>query len=526
MSFTVRLTNDLVPVEAGATVPVSLEVTNKGTSADRYELQIEGIDPEWSAIPEPVFVVDPDDNHVEKLFIKVPRASESQAGNYPFVVRVRSLESGEARTAQGVIQVKPFNYLTMEIGPKKGLYSPTRKRNVFTATVLNLGNTPHTLQLFGSDPEEACTYEFDSEQIHVSPGQQKEVELEVVPTTTPFLSGSRLHGFSVSGRSVESPNLLTSAQAQLEQRPFITPATLTFLVFTFLIIAAWIALLPKPPQVSVSLSKQRVLKGETVRVSWRSEHAKSVQILADGIALVSDAPLNGETDYLATKAGTVIFTATAIRDQRQSEPDSGSLVVEEPAPSPKPAVTLRAKRRTINLGESVELEYSVSNAVEAYLQPGPQKLVLNLNSITVQPTREGSVTYEIVATGKDGQVAKSAVTVNVLDKSKVVVLAFEAKPAKLEVGGGYVLISWQVSNAARIEISGGPDVVVPENPSAPGSQEFLVDKTTTFTIKALDQNGRSATKSIKVEVAQPVIPPIDQDVPPPGSTTGTTGDGN
>ncbi|HJP83239.1 MAG TPA: FixG Ig-like domain-containing protein, partial [Fimbriimonadaceae bacterium] len=130
MSFSVRLVSDLIPVEAGASIPVSIEVQNKHTEADRYELQIEGIDPEWVAIPEAVFVADSDEVRSEKVFIKVPRTSESQAGNYPFVVRVRSLDSGDSRAVQGVVQVKPFNYLTMEISPKKGIYSPTRKQNV------------------------------------------------------------------------------------------------------------------------------------------------------------------------------------------------------------------------------------------------------------------------------------------------------------------------------------------------------------------------------------------------------------
>lgn len=527
MSFSVRLTSDLVSVEAGATVPVSIEISNKGADSDRFELQIEGIDPEWTAIPEPVFVVEAGEIHVEKAFVKVPRISESQAGNYPFVVRVRSLNTGDARTGQGVVQVKPFHYLTMEISPKKGMYSPMRKQNVFSVSVLNLGNTEHTLQLFGNDPEEACTYEFDSEQMHVAPGQQKTVELEATPSATSFLSSSRLHGFSVTGRSVESPNVLSSAQAQLEQRPFMTPASLLLAIFLLVIGLGWFALLPKPPQITLNLSKQSVFKGETVRVSWRAEHATSVQILADGNPLVAEAPVNGETDYIAQTTGTVVFSARASRDQRQSEPDTESLTVQEPVPSPKPIVTLKTKRRTINLSESVELEYSIENAVEAYLQPGPQKLVLNLKSIEVTPTKEGPNEYEIVATGKDGQVTTARVVINAVDKTKVVVLAFDTKPRKLEIGGGYVTISWQVSNAARVEIVGGPETIVPESPNAPGSQEFMIDKTTTFTIKAIDPNGKSVSRSIKIEVAEPSDPPIGPGDPganppigPPGSTTG------
>src|SRR4051794_4834833 len=114
MSFTIRLSQDLTAVEAGATVPLSIEVTNKGEEADRFEMQVEGIDSEWTAAPEPVFTVGPGETHSQKVFFKPPRSSESVAGNYPFVVKIRSLNSGDSRTVQGVLQIKPFHHLSME----------------------------------------------------------------------------------------------------------------------------------------------------------------------------------------------------------------------------------------------------------------------------------------------------------------------------------------------------------------------------------------------------------------------------
>src|SRR5579862_472827 len=102
MSFTIRLSADLTAAEAGATVPLSIELTNKGSDVDRYEMQVEGLDPEWTASPEPVFNVGGGETHSQKVFFKPPRSSESGAGNYPFVVKIRSLNSGDSRTAQGV----------------------------------------------------------------------------------------------------------------------------------------------------------------------------------------------------------------------------------------------------------------------------------------------------------------------------------------------------------------------------------------------------------------------------------------
>src|SRR5580704_15292534 len=113
MSFSVQLTPDLIPVEPGATTPVAVVVINKSDEADRFELEIEGIDPEWTAVPVPVFAVEPRETQTEKIFFKPSRTSESLAGNYPFVVRIRSLVSGESKSVQAILQVKAFNHISM-----------------------------------------------------------------------------------------------------------------------------------------------------------------------------------------------------------------------------------------------------------------------------------------------------------------------------------------------------------------------------------------------------------------------------
>ena len=107
MSFGVRLSVDTVPIESGATVPCALEITNQGSERERFELSVEGVDQEWVLVTVPEFIVEAGETVNEKIFFKPPRTSESLAGNYPFVVKVRSLESGEFKTAQGVILVTP-----------------------------------------------------------------------------------------------------------------------------------------------------------------------------------------------------------------------------------------------------------------------------------------------------------------------------------------------------------------------------------------------------------------------------------
>jgi hypothetical protein len=113
MSFSVRISSDLVSVEAGATVPLGIEVANRSDEADRFEMEVEGLDPDWTAVPVPTFAADPRDIQTEKVFFKPPRVSESSAGTFPFVIRIRSLVSGEVRTAQGILEIKPYHHLSI-----------------------------------------------------------------------------------------------------------------------------------------------------------------------------------------------------------------------------------------------------------------------------------------------------------------------------------------------------------------------------------------------------------------------------
>ena len=225
MSFTLQLTPDLVSAEPGASVPVSIVVQNRGESRERYEMEIEGVDPEWKAVPVPVFEADAGEKRTERFFFKPPRASESVAGNYPFVVRVRSLETGTAQMVQGVLEVKPFHHLSMEVSPKRGIVSPAHKNCTFEVTLVNLGNSEHTVRILAGDAEEECAYELESDQITVGPGGQRQVELTVSPKRNPWFTSGRLVGISISARSVDTPSVVSTSQAQLEQRPLLSITT-------------------------------------------------------------------------------------------------------------------------------------------------------------------------------------------------------------------------------------------------------------------------------------------------------------
>jgi hypothetical protein len=518
MSFTVQVGTDLVAVEAGATVPLTFEVANRSDQADRFEVSVEGLDPEWVAIPVPSFPVEAHDVHSDKLFLKPPRVSESLAGDYPFVVKVRSLESGESRASQAVLSVKAYHHLSVEVTPKKGIVSPYRKFNAFEATLMNLGNAEEALQLFASDPEDALTFEFAEEQVTLAPGQTKTVEFAPRPTKKRPFSSSRLHGFSVGARSTSAPSVVCSAQAQLEERALMSPGSLLFLIVVGLLFFGWFRLLPKPPSVdSLSLDPVNPVRGSLVRVTWRSSNATGVRILVNGQPLVDGPELEGSRTFIAESSGTV--EATAYRDNKASTVISRSFNVTIPPEIPDPEIlSFDIQPRSLKLGQSFLVKYKVGpSVVKATLSPTGDVLDPKLDQRTLTANLVGEIEYELVAenAAQPPKIARKTIKVSVIEASKAAIIVFKAEPVSLPVGGGWVTVAWQVQNAVRIELSDAKLTQVLDGDS--GEKEVFIDASADLVLSAFDDRGLIVTRKVRIEVANAP--------PPDGATASGAGGG-
>ncbi len=514
MAFGVRLGSDVVSVEAGATVPFTVEVENKGAS-DRFEIQIEGLDPEWTAVPEPVMAVEADATLTEKVFFKPARVPESMAGNYPFAVKVRSLETGESRSVQAVLQIKPYHNVSMDISPRRGFTSPARSNNVFAATLVNLGNAEHTFQLFGNDPDGGLAFEFESEEVALGPGQQKTVEVAVDATKNNLIAAPRLFGFSISARSKSLASVNTTAQAQLEQRPLLSIATILFSAFMLAILGGWWALMPKPARLSLWAEKTVVQRGEVIRISWNVEHASGVSLRYNGQTVTLLRSTGSQEIPSDALGGTMVVEGAAIKDGREVASQTVTVDVKVPEPAPDPKIeTFSVNQREIPLGSTFIVKYKFNKAVvKAYLQPLPDPLPIELNELQVTPTAVGRLEYTLVAQNADGKTVRDSVSVNVFQKTEAVILDFSASPPRLISQEGSVIVRWQTSNARRVIVQASDQErkVYTGTQADQGEETYIISRDTRFTITAYDANGLSAARTIQVKVALPdpeLTPPL------------------
>ena len=515
----------MVVVEPGATAPLTIDVENLGEADDQVEVSIEGVDGEWIAIPVPVVTLKPGEKQSVKVFFKPPRFSESIAGNYPFVAKIRSLNDGEIRSAQGILTVKPYFAMTLEVTPKKGFMSPTKRQNVFTVSLMNMGNSEQMIQLTADDPEDECAYEFDEEQVVLAPGQQKDVDFLVNPKKGSPFGSTRLIGFAVTGRSLSNQGVVASSQGQLEIRPFFTPLNVTVLLASFLILTIFWFTQPRPPTVRLEIvNKSRVFQGGTVTVQWVAEHAKSVKLVAGGKTFKDDLSPEGQIEIPAELVGTLKIQAVAFRDKRQAESEVLEVNVEQPIVIPDPEIILlEPSKKEVNKGEKFTLNYKFKNATRAQLAPVGQDLNLTFNSQTIQADELGEITYTVAAYNSVNKSVTKSFKIRVVDNCLAKIVKFNIDPQEVDPTDGKVLMSWHVESAAQIELTytGAKDTYILE---AVGSREIPILAKTTFTLKAIDVRGKSIVMKKTITIKVPV-PPDSGNAPPVDGTTGTTAGG-
>ncbi|MBS1720511.1 MAG: hypothetical protein JST35_08710 [Armatimonadetes bacterium] len=518
MSFSIRLNPEPFPVDAGASCPIPITLQNRGETTDQVELVAEGVDPEWIAMPESLVTLDPGEERVARVFIKPSRTPESLAGNYPFVVRARSLSSGESRTASGVIAIKPFNHLSLEVQPKRGIFSPTKKSNRYLITAMNLGNSDQELHLSGADLDDQCAFEFVTDRVTVGPGQTKSVEVEVVPKNQRLIAGAKLFGFTVTGRSTSASNVAATTQAQLEQRPLMSSGVIAFIAMAFFLLVAWIAVAPKPATISLMAEPTRVTEGQSVNLRWEATRANGVQLFIGQDRIFESAPAKGNYTFQTTTNGIITVRLVGLNDGKQVSEKVLSLTVEKATIVPDPKIDKFSIRKSnVTLGEPVWLDYKFSkDVVRAVLQPTNTPLDLNVSEILIQPTVTGTIDYQVVAYNRDQKaVTSQKIRVTVSEKINVAIYTFAASKSQIEPGEA-VTLQWKaLGTTARLFTESSPASVPLE-----GSMTVSPTKTTTYTLEVRDEKGHVSTRKKTLTVKEPTHGP---DTPDPGSPPPTTG---
>ena len=506
----VELSSAEVPIEAGDTAQLAIKITNKQKQDDRVSIEIEGIDVEWYALPVPALNIAAGETQTARVLFKIGRSSQSLAGTYPFVIRIRGMESGETGIQQASLVVKPFSSLQVELSPRRAASTSFSHAAVVEVRVSNQGNKDETLDLYASDPEDGCAYEFERDRVTIKPGRSETVPLVIEPVTRPLLGASRLFGYVVTARSILDSYVSCNANGQLERRALVSPFVFLGLVLLIVTGSIWSFVRPREAKITAfTANPQQVMSGEEVRLEWDAPSFTEAFIQPDSLQVRSSVGSiavhpTKTTEYklIARGRGSGEVTKTVLVEVRQQQPPSKPRIRE-----------FTADKMVVHQGDSVTLSWKVEWTDTIHLNPvGIEHEAQLYKSQVVTPT--ATTTYILGAKGKGG-FAEKQLQIKVVDPKTSIaeIKSFKAKPSSIFLGEKATL-SWSVANASGVEIDngigGGKDLT--------GKFEVSPEQTTTYTLRALDDKGNVRTAQVTVTVKpKPEEPPTN---PPPGAEPG------
>jgi hypothetical protein len=501
----VELSVSDVAIEAGQTAQLDVAVTNKQETDDNVAIEIEGLDVEWYALPVPSAHVAPGETRSLRVLFRVGRSTDVAAGTYPFVVRARGMESGESGIHQATLTIKPFSALQLELDPKRASSTLFSKAPVFDLRVTNMGNRSEELDLFASDSEDACAYEFESDRVTVKPGGTETVGLVVEPRSRPLVGSARLYQFTATARSSTDAYVSSSAHGQLERKAILSTVVASLLLAAIVLAGGWWVLRPRPVRVrSFTAEPKQVVAGEPVTLSWDIENA------GEGTKIVpGNLPVRSAVGTVVVKPeAPTVYTLLARGGGREVKRDASVIVTPRP---PTPVARIReftASQKRIHQGDSVTLTWRVDRAVALVLNP-----IGELNARmdkSRQVTPDITTTYVLSAQGQSGDVVTRTVVVEVVppNVSLAEIKGLRADPDRIEAGQTATL-RWSVENATAVGIDNG----IGDQLEARGQFQVTPAVTTTYTLRASDAKGNVVTRQITVTVVTPVQPQDEPVVP-------------
>ncbi|HEY5663219.1 MAG TPA: carboxypeptidase regulatory-like domain-containing protein [Ilumatobacter sp.] len=217
----------LVP---GQPTRVAIEVTNTADVIDGVTAVVDGLDPDWIKLDQPLVRLFPQESGEVTFTLEVPR--DCPAGDYLVLVRIVSTLSAERQSAQDFwVTVDPIESGRVELVPR--VVSKGSKANM-RAVVTNTGNTPTTFRLDAFD----ATGEVDCK---VEPSEVR-IGLHEHADAVVALRGPRPWFGQVVNRSIElrarSDDVELTAIGTFNQKPRISRGVMTFLSLAA-IIALW-----------------------------------------------------------------------------------------------------------------------------------------------------------------------------------------------------------------------------------------------------------------------------------------------
>lgn len=454
-TYRLELDGPDMDVAPGAYVQAALKIENLGDKTDRYFIEVDGLPKGWVRVDRVEMELEPGEQGQAMLSFKPLRRSESQPGEHPFMVRVRSKsQPSQSIDAPTTLRVLPFGGFGMALGaPRADL------TGAFQLYLHNQGNAPLPLTIQGADQDNRLRFDLPQSRLVLGPGERQTLTGSVRPRRRTLFGQEREIEFAIIARSNDQAGFLAAVPGTVVDQgalPPWAPVLAIPLLALLVLLSIGTALLllggedeeppPVPPVIGTfTVSRPAVMVGEPVDVAWQVSEADALELVVQRRESQQRVPLEpGAATYSLSFEETGIV-GLVLEARNEDAVANSALQVEV-----RPVVSL-----TLDVVDGTELvhfvqqdvrvswdvlgarefdgQYSVwleSSDASALKLAAPQPLT---NSITLPVVPFGDQVEWLVTLYAEGQ---DNVTASVTQKLPIVYPSCELRAARTVVRSG------------------------------------------------------------------------------------------
>jgi hypothetical protein len=193
----VSIANPQLSAAPGSYTTLSITVSNRGTSLDRFWVGVEGIPLSWLPALPPMLQLLPGGQQSFELAIRPPLSSETRAGRYVLLIQVTSRDDPKrAAEARATLIVTPYVQFRGTLRPQTIAAGKTAE-----VVVENQGNVSQAFAVQWGDKGGELAFEPPQAQVTVAAGEEAAVPFVARPRSGRWIGGARTHAFSAAVRT-------------------------------------------------------------------------------------------------------------------------------------------------------------------------------------------------------------------------------------------------------------------------------------------------------------------------------------
>ncbi|MEM7116540.1 MAG: protein kinase [Chloroflexota bacterium] len=199
-------------VTPGEQTGVRVDLLNRGTRTERFQLRVQGLPVEWITLAQDMIELEPGGRQTLTFYIHPPEDSTSRSGLHRYHLLVNSeSDSEELAAISGVVTVKPFARFITSMRPRDLVNEGT-----CYVWIENEGNF-ETAYTITSQSSQDVVFEHITPKLNIGPGEEAMATIQVAVREKPLVGNPQQFPFQIQVDTAScEPQLL---DALIEMRP-------------------------------------------------------------------------------------------------------------------------------------------------------------------------------------------------------------------------------------------------------------------------------------------------------------------